>query len=233
MDIMGTMRRRHAVRAYTDKPMSEHDRTRLDEEIARCNVEGGLSMCLVCDEPKAYESMLARYGKFSNVRNYIVLAGPDTPDLDERCGYYGERIVLLAQELGLNTCWVALSFKRRLVKKMMKNGERLALSIAIGYGKDAGKPHKIKKASEVSRVPEGAIAPDWFSRGIEAALLAPTAINQQKFEIELTGDANVDGKPLVALRSLGGPYSDVDLGIVRLHFELGAGLDSFAWENPL
>lgn len=33
-------------------------------------------------------------------------------NLDERIGYYGEQLVLLAQALGLNTCWAGLSYRK-------------------------------------------------------------------------------------------------------------------------
>lgn len=232
-DIMETIKARHSVRAYTDQPIDAAARAKLEELIATCNAEGDLSIALVCDEPKAFSSALARYGKFTNVSDYLVLAGRDAPDLAERCGYYGERIVLAAQEMGLNTCWVALTFKKRYVKRLVAPGDKLVVVIAIGHGANAGSPHKSKYASDVVRDQSADGAPDWFDRGVEAALLAPTALNQQKFEITFTHELDSEGKPVVALESRGGPYSDVDLGIVRLHFELVAGTENFVWENPL
>lgn len=226
---MKLMEERHSVRSFTDEPLSESDRAALQAEIERCNAEGGLNISLVCDEPQAFTSFLAHYGKFENVKNYFVLAGPDAADLNERCGYYGERLVLLAQELGLNTCWVALTFKKRYVKKLLRAGDKLALVIAVGHGATQGKPRKSKTATDVSSVPAGITPPEWFERGVQATLLAPTAVNQQSFTIKLTGETDADGKPLVEIASNGGPYADIDLGIARLHFELGAGLDNFAW----
>lgn len=221
---------RHSVREYTEKPLPEDVACSLEEEIATCNKQGGLSIKLVTDEPQAFNSALAHYGKFKGVKNYIVLAGAPAEDLNERCGYFGERLVLHSQEAGLNTCWVALTFKKRFVKKTLEPNEKLALVIALGYGTDQGRPHKTKSIEEVSAVPQGEEMPAWFRAGIEAALLAPTAMNQQKFRIDLTGEKSSDGKSLVRISSLGGAYSDVDLGIVRLHFELGVGVENFAWE---
>lgn len=221
---------RHSVREYTEKSLPEDAVRSLEEEIAACNAEGRLSIRLITDEPKAFDSALAHYGKFKGVKNYIVLAGAPAEDLNERCGYFGERLVLHAQKEGLNTCWVALTFKKRFVRKMLEPGEKLALVIALGYGAGQGRPHKTKSIEEVSAVPQGEETPAWFREGIEAVLLAPTAMNQQKFRIDLTGEKSSDGKSLVRISSLGGVYSDVDLGIVRLHFELGAGVENFAWE---
>lgn len=217
---------RHSVRQYTDEPLSAEHCASLEAEIARCNAEGNLHMSLVRDEPEAFSSAMARYGSFRNVRNYIVIAGTPADDLDRRAGYYGERIVLLAQQLGLNTCWVALTFKKRFVKKMLQDGDELALVIAIGHGETAGKPRKSKNAKDVSSCTEP--APDWFVRGVKAALLAPTAVNQQKFRLTLA-DAKAN-PPLVAATTDSGPYAQVDLGIAMLHFEIAAGKESFAWE---
>lgn len=61
------------------------------------------------EEQKCFDSMMAHYGKFSGVKNYIALVGKKSETLDEELGYQGERLVLKAQELGLNTCWVAMT----------------------------------------------------------------------------------------------------------------------------
>ena len=221
------IRQRHSVRQYTDEPISEADRAALREEIARCNAEGGLHMALVCDEPEAFAGGLAHYGSFRGVTDYLVIAGKPAPDLSERAGYYGERIVLLAQKLGLNSCWVALTFKKRLVRKTIAKGDKLAIVVALGHGVTQGAPRKSKAADAVSSCP-GA-APAWFARGVELALLAPTAMNQQKFRFELLDDGADAGKPRVKATAGLGSYADVDLGIAKLHFELGAGAGNFEW----
>ena len=224
------IRQRHSVRQYTDEPIDASDRAALDAEIARCNATGDLHMALVCDEPEAFAGGLAHYGSFRGVTDYLVIAGKPAPDLDERAGYYGERVVLLAQQLGLNTCWVALTFKKRLVRKTLAPAEKLAIVVALGHGATQGSAHKSKGAAAVSSCAGTESA--WFARGVEFALLAPTAMNQQKFRFELL-DGPADGtsadKPRVKAEAGRGAYADVDLGIAKLHFELGAGADAFAW----
>ena len=64
--------------------------------------------------------------------------------------------------------------------------------------------------------------PDWFKKGMEAAALAPTAMNQQKFLIILEGN-KVNAKALTAF------YSKLDLGIVKYHCELGSGKEKFEY----
>ena len=101
MNITEAMRARHSVRQYQDSALAQSACARLQAEIDACNRESGLHIQLIVDEPKAFDGFMAHYGKFSGVRNYIAMIGKKGADLDELCGYYGERLVLLAQQLGL------------------------------------------------------------------------------------------------------------------------------------
>ena len=162
---------------------------------------------------------MASYGRFVNCGNYIVMAGQKAADLEERCGYYGELLVLKAQELGLNTCWAALTHGKS--KARLADGEREVILIALGYGKTQGSARRSKSPGSVSNLSPD--SPEWFRKGIEAALLAPTAVNQQKFRFTLSG-GKVSVKP-----GLIGACLKIDLGIVKCHFELGAGKANFEW----
>lgn len=220
MELMEAMRRRHSVRQYTDSPIPAEVLAELQEETAACDREGGLHIQLVSDEPDAFRGGLAHYGKFRGVRNYWAMVGPKGPELDEKLGYYGERLVLKAAQLGLDTCWVALTFRRGKCRCTVAPGEKLVCVVALGYGETHGVPHKSKPLADVCRA--AGEMPAWFRAGAEAALLAPTATNQQKFLLTLEGNA-------VQARATGGFYSKVDLGIVKYHFEIGAGKNHFTW----
>lgn len=220
MNMMEAMNARHSVRQYEDKPLTGEQTAALREEIDACNREGGLHIQLVTQEPRAFDSFMAHYGKFSGVTNYLALVGPKGPGLDEACGYYGERLVLLAQQLGLNTCWVAMTYKKIPGVFQIGAGEKLTVVIALGHGKTQGVAHKSKALSDVASY-EGAM-PHWFENGAKAALLAPTAMNQQKFRFSGRGDQ-------VSASAGTGFYSKVDLGIAKYHFELGAGKENFSW----
>ena len=221
MTMMEAMRARHSVRSYVDRPLEADAVDILEAEISICNREGNLHIQLVKDEPEAFSGFMARDGKFSGVKNYIVLAGPKGPDLEEKCGYYGERLVLLAQSLGLNSCWVAMSYDRGKAACKLGAGEKLCIVIALGYGATQGVPHKSKAVEQVMAA-KGEV-PEWFRAGVEAALLAPTAMNQQKFKFALE-----DGT--VAASAGMGFYSKIDLGIAKYHFEVGAGRENFRWK---
>ena len=164
---------------------------------------------------------MAHYGKFSGVKNYIAMVGKKGPALEQTCGYWGQRVVLQAQALGLNTCWVAMTFAKVSGAYRLDAGEKLCCVIAIGYGQTQGAPHRSKTPEQVSRA--DAACPDWFRQGVQAALLAPTAMNQQKFTLTLQSDGRVQAKPGA------GFYTKLDLGIVKCHFELGSGKDGSIW----
>lgn len=205
---------RHSVRSFTDRPLEGEVREALENFVSLTNEASGLSLQLVADEPEAFSGLMARYGHFENVRNYLACVGPKGKKLDEQVGYWGERCVLAAQTLGLNSCWVGMTYSKGKTHAAIEPGQKLACVIALGYGTTAGQSHKIKAPEQVARNGEG--APAWFSEGVRAALLAPTAMNQQKFAIDYNGGD-------VLIRSTGGPYASMDLGIVKTHFELGSG----------
>ena len=228
MTIQEAIEARHSVRAYKGQPLAADVVEVLEEKISELNEKGHLHMQLIRNETKAFQGKLAKYGKFRGVNDYIVMAGQKADDLDERIGYYGEQLVLLAQTLGLNTCWVGLSYSKVPGTYVLDAGEVIEAYISIGYGETQGVSHKIKSVEQVSNAND--LTPSWFRQGVEAALLAPTAVNQQKFFFEYIPAR--DGKPVRVLAkrnfSLIG-FTQMDLGIAKCHFEIGAGIEHFEW----
>ena len=227
MDLKEAISARHSVRAYKETPLNEETVAILKEKIDVYNRDGSLHIQLVMNEPKAFQGTMAKYGKFRNANNYIVMAGKKAEDLDERIGYFGEHLVLLAQTLGLNTCWVGLSYSKVPGTYELGEDEKIACYIAIGYGETQGVSHKIKTVEQVSNASD--ITPSWFKKGVEAALLAPTAVNQQKFSFEHIGVKNnchqIRAKKGFSMIG----YTKIDLGIAKYHFEIGAGKDNYKW----
>lgn len=218
MELSAAIKQRHSVRQYTNKKIEPSVLTELQAEIDACNQEGGLHIQLVTDEPYAFDSFMAHYGKFSGVKNYIALVGRKSDKLDELCGYYGERLVLKAQQLGLNTCWVAMTYKKIPGAFQVNTNEKITVVISLGYGKTQGVAHKSKTAEQVSNI--STETPKWFKVGVDAARLAPTAMNQQKFQLTYA-DGTVTAKAGV------GFYTKIDLGIVKYHFEVATGRKVF------
>lgn len=209
MQMLDLMKERHSVRQYSDKKIDGDVKTKLDTYVASINEESGLSIQIFYNEPNCFNSMLAHYGKFSNVKNYIAIVGKK--EEQEKAGYYGEKLVLKCQELGLNTCWVALTHGK--VNVQTKPQQKLLILIALGYGTNTGVAHKSKPIKELCK--EDAY-PEWFMKGMEAVSLAPTAMNQQKFMFEIKNGQ-------VYAKALRGFYSKIDLGIVKYHFETITG----------
>lgn len=209
MDILEIMRNRHSVRQYKDQAIEESKRQELNSYIKEVNNESKLSIQIFYDEPKCFDSFMAHYGKFVNVKNYIAIVG--NKNEQEKAGYYGEKIVLKCQEMGLNTCWVAMTHGKSQAK--IKKGQKLLIIISLGYGDTQGVAHKSKAIDVLCSADEEV---PWFKTGMEAVSLAPTAMNQQKFLFELKNG-------IVTAKSLGGFYSKIDLGIAKYHFEAATG----------
>lgn len=203
---------RHSVRSYEKKKIEAEKLQQLNALIEQVNKEGDLHLQLLEDAGKTFGRLLSKAMGLGSAPSVIACVGKDDATLEERIGYYGERVVLAAQMLGLNTCWAG-TFSKENTPAKVENGERLVIVIALGYGVTPGKPRRSKKPEQVSVA--GNAAPEWFSYGVELALMAPTAINQQKFEITLNPDETV------SFRDKGGVFSKVDLGIIRYHFEVG------------
>ncbi|MCH5346927.1 MAG: nitroreductase [Muribaculaceae bacterium] len=226
--LLEAIKNRHSVRRYKSEPIPEDILALLRAKIDELNAAGNLHIQLVVNEPRGFNGPLA-YGQFSGVENYFIVAGKKDDTFDERAGYYGEQLVLYAQTLGLNTCWAGLSYKKIPGTYDLDDGEKISCYISLGYGVTQGVAHKIKTPEQVSNV--GDSTPAWFLDGVKAALLAPTAINQQKFSFEYVAPSSPGDKARVVARkgfSLVG-YTRVDLGIAKCHFEIGADPSNFDW----
>lgn len=216
MELMEAMQARHSVRRYTDEKIGADVADALRAELDAINAESGLHFALFTDEETGFA------GKLHNVKNYIAFAGSGK-NLDERIGYYGARAMLKAQMLGLNSCWVAMSFNKGAVEKLtpLASGEKIVNALALGYGETQGNPHKNKPLEKLCAC-DGEM-PDWFKNGMDCVLLAPTAINQQKYLFTLKDGA-------LSVKAKLGPCYKIDLGIVKYYFEIGSGKSVFKAE---
>lgn len=227
MTLQEAIEARHSVRAYKDQPLADDVVKVLSERVSDINRDGRLHIQLILNEKKAFQGPIAKYGRFRNVSSYLVMAGKKADDLDEQIGYYGEQLVLLAQTLGLNTCWVGLSYSKIPGTYVLEADEKISCYISIGYGQTQGVGHKIKTVEQVSNATDN--TPSWFRKGVQAALLAPTAVNQQKFSFEYLGVENNTHKVRANKGFSMMGYTRIDLGIAKCHFEIGAGRENFAW----
>jgi hypothetical protein len=220
MDFKEAMQKRHMVRKYTDKPLSDEIIAKINERIELNNKTYNLNMKLMINNSKGVSSIM-KLIMARGVNNFIILAGDVSGNLDERLGYSGADIMLYAQTLGLNTWWVGGTFNRS-VRRYVDN-KKVTGIIAIGYGQTQGVPHKSKNVEDVSKY-EGTIIPPWFISGVDGALLAPTALNKQDFM--LIGNGN-----RVKIECSNGIFTGSNVGLIKYHFELGAGKENFEWDN--
>lgn len=221
MTIKEAVKERHMVRQYEDKAIPTNITELLNARIADNNEKYDLNLTLAIGNSDGIGGMAKLLSR--TVNNYIVLAGKDTPKLDEKLGYCGADLILYAQTLGLNTWWVGGMFNSKgALKNISGKDVRVNGVIAIGYGKTQGVPHKSKAPEEICEY-NGA-APQWFIDGINALLYAPTALNKQPYTVK--GSRN---KVFISAGS--GHFSGIDLGIGKYHFEVGAGKENFEWEQ--
>lgn len=214
---------RHSVRHYKDLPIEESKCAELNKLIDECNSISGLNIQLVLDNPECFKTLMNNYGWITGAKNYIALIGKKSiQNLDEVCGYYGQKLVLAAQMLGLNTCWIAGTYKKGKCHVNISDDEKIVCIVSIGYGESQGVEHKSKPLEKLCNIPQDKLAstPEWFQQGLDAALKAPTAMNQQKFFITLEGET-------VTITSSNKPMAHIDLGIVEYNFEAGSGKKVF------
>ena len=224
MDLLEAIKARHSVRKYDERPIEAEKVDALRAAIDRINAESGLNVQLVLEEPKSFAAGLWKYGQFSGVKNYLVMAGPKGTEAEEKIGFYGEELVLLAQTLGLNTCWVGLTYKKIPGTFTLREGDIVHCTISLGYGSNPGVQHRLKPIEDFYEA--DGVPPEWFLAGMEAVILAPTAVNQQKFRFILHPGNVVEAKALFSMMG----YTHIDLGIAKYHFEVAAGKEIFSWK---
>lgn len=224
MTLLEAIKARHSVRKYLPRPIENAKLDILRDEIMAINATSALNIQLVTNEPLAFAGGgTLSYGKFSGVENYLVMAGPGDSRAELQVGLYGEQLVLLAQTLGLNSCWVGLTYKKIPGVFRLRQGDTVHCVIALGYGETQGVQHKLRPLEKLyeADVPP----PDWFISAMEAVRLAPSAINQQKYRFYLHRESLVEALPRFSLVG----YTEIDIGIAMCHFEIGAGDAHYKW----
>lgn len=231
MITVETIRERHSVREYDGKPLSRAEFDALGAVVEEFVRESGLDIQLVGDNPEVF-NVIARFGLIRGCRTHVAFVVDDgkAGDVaaDEAIGYWGQRIVLAAQDMGLNTCWCALC-SRKKSRAVVAPGKKIRLIIAVGHGKTQGFSRKTKSVEALSSV-ECAKEPAWFAEAMEAAQLAPTAMNNQNFKITLLSDGKT-----VRIDAPQSRLNVIDEGIVRCNFEIAAneaGAD-WRWERDI
>lgn len=75
MDIVAIIKERHSVRQYKNQVIDHSKREEINAFVNAINAESKLAIQVFYDEPKCFDSFMAHYGKFENVKNYIAIVG--------------------------------------------------------------------------------------------------------------------------------------------------------------
>jgi len=191
--------------------------------------------CLVTEPAQdVFKGIAGSYGKIKGATAFIAFIGDmDHPFVQEEVGYTGEGVILEATALGLNTCWVAGFFRPEVVASLIeiKNNERVLAVTPVGYARKFesweerlmtgfGRTHtRLSLSRTVSGLPRENW-PDWAKASLEAARLAPSAVNRQPWGLKVEDDG------ITVFIRTGGPEFNIskrlDCGIAMLHIEVAA-----------
>jgi hypothetical protein len=235
MNYTKAIEKRSSRRTYTDKPIDKSCIEHLNNLITLCNNESDLNLQLHVNDDNALIGLKMSYGLFKNVQNYIALVGKkDDKNLLEKLGYYGEKIVLEATLLDLGTCWVGGTYDKKTCKCEVAENETLIGIITIGHVPDDrtwkekmiySLTHRRTKEIKDMLFSDTEI-PSWMLEAMIAVQRAPSAVNMQPVRFEYkNGQVRA-----TILRNKG--YELIDLGIAKLHFEIGSGYRG-KWERGL
>lgn len=215
---------RASCREFLSQPISPVQRQQLEKSVAQCNHRSGLHIQLICGCPEPFHSSSKSWGRIRNASNYLLFAGPTgSPDLEEKCGYYGEELILTAQAIGLHTCWVGGTYDRDRCLDHLAEDEELICIAAIGSPTPSGEKARSHKPLE-DLAAGWEEAPRWFLDGMAAVQRAPSAMNRQGYCFTYRKDGTV------RVRLSGtGSFALVDLGIAKQHFDLGAHGGEWTW----
>ncbi|MCL1951231.1 MAG: nitroreductase family protein [Oscillospiraceae bacterium] len=234
MTLLEAIDLRRSRRKYLPAPLDAQTKAALQALALEYSAQSGARIELAFDEPAAFDGLRKTYGLLVGVRNYAgLIARQGDQGAAERLGYYGELLMLHAVALGLGTCWVGGSFDRALCPFPLTGCEEIVCTIALGYTNERnnlresliyGATHRKRKTIE-QMMSADAPAPDWFLAGMRAVQKAPSALNRQPVLFSWKGGAASAALGSVSTSSL------LDLGIAKLHFELGAGGGAWDWGN--
>ena len=217
---------RSSQRNFLPRPLSPTQRQQLSKAVSQCNRRAGLNIRLICDRSEPFSSFSKGAGTIKGVRDYLLFTGPaGDPDLEEKCGYYGEEIILTAAAMGLSSCWVGGTYDRKRCLPLLEQGEELVCVAAVGCPADTAPKAPLPPHRAPEELASGlADAPEWFRAGIRSVQHAPSAMNRQDYRFAFREDGTVS-----ACLSGTDSFALVDLGIAKRHFELGAHGGEWTW----
>ncbi len=190
---------------------------------------------VVTESPdRVFRGAVGPYGKIKGAPAFIAFIGNmDSPHVQEEVGYTGEGIILEATSLNLATCWVGGFFRPKVVASLIgiSENERVLAVTPIGYATERqtqeerlmtgfGLTHRRKALSRIATGLQKSEWTDWIKAALEAARLAPSAVNRQPWKIHVEPDSiTVSVNRRVPNFNVS---RRLDCGIAMLHIEVAA-----------
>lgn len=244
MDKLQLLQSRHSVRSFLFDPISKEIVNKLRAEVTMTNThEQGMRFQIFTDDPDPMNGFSKSYGAFINPRNYMAaVVDTATPHAMERAGYFAEKFVIRAVELGLGTCFVGGTYSQQGVKAQMRAGEKLLFIILFGYPSDKTRflakmmvkmVHAKKMTPEqffepVSQLPFAIERFPMLKAGLEAVACAPSSLNKRPVRLFLNEES---GKvELCAKVDESNPKNLIDLGIAKFNFSYATSTEC-EWGN--
>ena len=157
----------------------------------------------------------------------------DDYHIREKIGYLGESVVLEATSLGLSTCWVGGFLRKHMIEQLVdaESNEKVFGITPLGYAKEKesfkegvmtgfGWSHRRKPLYKLVRGLSETDWLEWINNALDAARLAPSAMNRQPWKFHIVKDSitistNETARDLSLSKRL-------DCGITMLHLEVAA-----------
>lgn len=244
MNRLEALRNRYSVRSFTEEPLSVEIVNKLKAEITMTNThQPGIKFQLITDDPNPFKGFSKGYGIFENPRNYMAaVVDIATPDILERAGYFAEKFVIMATELGLGTCFVGGTYNDKVVKAQLRAGEKILFLVLLGYPKEKSRfianfmvnmIHRKKMGAREFFEPESGYdravktIPN-LEEGLEGVACAPSAVNRRPTRIFLKEE---NGEKIPCARvDANNPKNLIDLGIAKFNFNYATGTEC-EWGN--
>lgn len=244
-DIEDLITRRMSTRTYSDKMVNEEDREALLEFTRP--LECDLYRFAIVDYAMSEGKKLNTYGLIRNAKTLLVAIGRRSLARDNKAavdfGYDFEKIILKATDLGIDTCWMGMSYKEDALRELagVGNDERIVMASPIGYSKgdnilDKLTRYSIKAHKRLSfesifshgkiGVPLTELKDERYRICLEMLRRSPSAGNAQPWRVVQTeGGFDFYSKAKKIYDNLKDKRIDFtynDMGIAKCHFELTA-----------
>ncbi|MEW5900485.1 MAG: nitroreductase family protein [Acidobacteriota bacterium] len=224
--------RRRSRRSFADREVEQEKIARLEFVCKEFRPFPEARAEFVRSRPEnVFKGAIGHYGRVKGAPHYISFIGDTrSAQMREAVGYTGEGIVLEATALGLDTCWVGGFFRPETIRQFLRLEvyEEVLSVTPVGYAverKDFSEKllsgfARSRQRKSLQEIASGPVSDPWIIKALEAARLAPSAVNRQPWQFRMEDRAMIIS--VWGSKKLSPVSRRLDCGIAMLHFELGA-----------